>query len=168
VLAILVTDLEGFTPLVDRLGDAAAQKLIQVHNRILRECVAEQLGGEVTHTGDGLITAFRSVARALQCAIEIQRMLGRYNRTHHGSSLRVRIGLHAGEPLPEDGRLFGACVITAVRICALAAAGQVLVSDLIWGLAAGREFDLRQRGPAPLKGFEQPVDLYELRWRARS
>ena len=167
VLAILVTDLQGFTPLVCRLGDVAAQKVIRVHNRILRDCVAAQMGEEVAHTGDGMIAAFRSVARALDCALEMQRMFARYNRKHARAALRVRIGLHAGEPLPEDGRLFGACVIAAVRICANADAGQVLVSDLIWRLAAGRAFDLRAHGLVPLKGIGQPMSLYALHWQAR-
>src|SRR6185503_6797575 len=72
LVAILVTDLAGFTPLVLRLGDVAAQRVIQAHNRVLRACLATYAGDEIAHTGDGLIATFRSVARALTCAREIQ------------------------------------------------------------------------------------------------
>lgn len=167
-MAILVTDLEGFTPLVCRLGDVATQRVIQAHNRVLRACLATHAGDEIAHTGDGLIAAFRSVARALSCAGEIQGALRRYNRAHVRARLRVRIGLHAGEPLPEDGRLFGTCVNTAVRICSVTKAGHVLVSDLVWRLAAGRRFAFQQRGAVALKGIGQPLDLYELHCGARA
>lgn len=166
--AILVTDLQGFTPLVVRLGDAAAQRVIQAHDRVLRKCLAEHAGAEIAHTGDGVIAAFRSVACALRCAAEIQASLRRYNRAHSRAPLRVRIGVHAGEPLPQDGRLFGSCVIAAVRICSVTTAGHVLVSDLVWRLAAGRSFAFQLRGAVALKGFAQPFDLYELSCGARS
>jgi class 3 adenylate cyclase len=165
LLAILVTDLEGFTPLVQRLGDEAAQRVMRTHDRILRDCLAAQAGDEIAHTGDGVLAAFRSVVRALTCAGEIQNTLRRYNRNHEQAPLRVRIGIHAGEPLPQDDRLFGSCVITAVRICSAAEAERVLVSDLVWQLAAGRSFEFRQHGCVELKGLHKPVQLHELRWR---
>ena len=167
LVAILVTDLAGFTPLVLRLGDVAAQRVIQAHNRVLRACLATHAGDEIAHTGDGVIATFRSVARALTCAGEIQNALRRYNRAHSRARLRVRIGVHCGEPLPEDGRLFGSCVNTAVRICSATDAGHVLVSDLVWRLAAGRRFAFHLRGAVALKGLAQPLDLYELHCGAR-
>jgi adenylate cyclase len=167
LVAILVTDLAGFTPLVLRLGDVAAQRVIRTHNRVLRACLASYAGDEIAHTGDGVIATFRSVARALTCAREIQNALRRYNRAHSRARLRVRIGVHAGEPLPEDGRLFGTCVNTAVRICSATAAGHVLVSDLVWRLAAGRSFAFQLRGAVALKGLREPLDLYELSCGAR-
>ena len=145
LLAILVTDLEGFTRMVVKLGDAAAQRVIQAHNRMLRECLSARSGREITHTGDGVIAAFRSVARALSCASEMQRAVQRYNRAHAECPLRVRIGIHAGEPLPEEGRLFGACIITAVRICSVSPAQGVLCSGVVRELA---ELLWRARRPA--------------------
>src|SRR4051794_35201482 len=128
LLALLVTDLEGFTPLVERLGDLEARTLMQVHNRIVRDALCVPAGREIAHTGDGIMAAFRSVASALHAAIEIQSTLDEHTRERPDAPLRARIGVHAGEPLPEDGRLFGTCINTAVRVCAASGATRVLVS----------------------------------------
>jgi class 3 adenylate cyclase len=168
LLAILVTDLEAFTPLVLRLGDAAAQRVMRVHNRALRDCLGAHAGREIAHTGDGVLAAFRSVARALTCAAEMQFSLRRFSRTHPQTPLRVRIGIHAGEPLPEDGRLFGTCVNTAVRICSVTQAAHVLVSDVVCQLAAGRDFEFHHRGRYALKGLKDPLRLHELCWSAQA
>jgi len=66
--------------------------------------------------------------------------------------ISVRVGLNAGEPIEEDGDLFGATVILASRIAAKAEGGEILVADTVRGLCSG-------------KGFEEPVRVYEVRWR---
>jgi class 3 adenylate cyclase len=164
LLALLVTDLVSFTPLVQRLGDVEAQRLIQIHNRLLRDRIRAGDGIEIAHTGDGLMAAFRSVCRALACAAEIQQRLGDYTRSHPEAPLRARIGVHAGEPLPEDGRLFGACINTAVRICSAALPERVFVSDVVRQLAIGKAVPFEDRGSFALKGMAAPVHLHELLW----
>jgi class 3 adenylate cyclase len=164
LLALLVTDLQGFTPLVQRLGDREAQRVIRLHNQLLRDCLAALGGAEIAHTGDGILAAFRSVNCALRCAAEMQRRLERHTRQHPEAPLRARIGVHAGEPLPEDGRLFGTCVITAVRICSVTQPEHVLVSDVVRQLAVGKAVEFTDRGMFPLKGFEAPLHLHELIW----
>jgi class 3 adenylate cyclase len=120
-------------------------------------------GREVTHTGDGILAAFRSLSQAIACAAAIQRALREYNGTHD-PALRVRIGLHAGRPLPEEDRLFGSCVNVTVRVCAAAQAGRVLCSELVRELASSSSFRFRDSGLFELKGIEQPLRLYELVW----
>lgn len=166
LLALLVTDLEGFTTLVERLGDEEAREWMHVHNRIVRDAILANGGREVAHTGDGIMAAFRSVAAALAAAIEVQRGLRAHTRDHLDAPLRARIGVHAGEPLPEEGRLFGTCVNTAVRVCASAPAQSVLVSDLARQLAAGRSFRFAASRKIALKGLGQPMQVHELLWNA--
>jgi len=84
---------------------------------------------------------------------------------HHDAPLRVRIGLNAGEPIEEDGDLFGATVILASRIAAKAEGGEILVADTVRGLCSGKGFLFSDRGEFVAKGFEDPVRLYEVRWR---
>jgi adenylate cyclase len=79
--------------------------------------------------------------------------------------LRVRVGLNAGEPIEEDGDLFGATVILASRIAAKAGAGDILVADTVCGLLSGKSYVYADRGETMLKGFEDAVRLYEVRWR---
>lgn len=163
LLALLVTDLAGFTPLVERLGDRRSQRVIRQHNRALRGCVVAHDGIEVAHTGDGLLTAFRSVASALRCARAMQVELATQRRSDPQAALHARIGIHAGEPLPEEGRLFGHCVNVTVRVCAQASADSVLVSHLVKELAQG-QFALESGRYYVLKGVAAPVRLYEFVW----
>jgi len=164
LLALLVTDVEQFTAIVERLGDVGARNLMRAHNRLLRSCLSAHAGSEIMHTGDGVIAAFRSVARALSCAIQIQRELEAFSASSRADPLRVRMGVHAGEPLAEEGRLFGICVNTAVRVCSSAAASRVLVTDVVCQLAAGQPFAFAPLGVVALHGIEQPMQLSELLW----
>jgi class 3 adenylate cyclase len=78
--------------------------------------------------------------------------------------MHLRIGVHAGEPIPTEGRLFGAAIHTTFRICARARPGQILVSDVIRQLVAGKGFDLTDRGWVGLSGIPGRVRLYEVSW----
>jgi class 3 adenylate cyclase len=162
LLCLVVTDLEAFTSWVSKLGDSRARIWIREHNRLMREALDQAGGHEVAHTGDGMIAAFRSLHSALRCTQQIQMRLAEYSRARRRAPLRARIGVHAGEPLPEEGRLFGACVNTSVRVCARAQAGQTLVTDVVRQLAQGRDFEFAEHGEARLKGLPQQLKLYEL------
>jgi class 3 adenylate cyclase/tetratricopeptide (TPR) repeat protein len=165
---ILVTDIEGSTALLQRLGDAPAHALVRRHNAIIRHCLQRYHGAEVTHTGDGIEAAFASAANAVACAVAIQQAFARHNRRHPERALRVRIGLNAGEPLPTEERLFGTAVSAACRICARAQPGQILVADVVRQLAAGKGFAFVDRGRVGLKGLPGRVRLYEVRWESAS
>ncbi len=77
----------------------------------------------------------------------------------------MRIGLNAGEPIAEEEDLYGTAVNLAARIAAQAAGGEVLASDVVRQLVAGKEFLFADRGETALKGFADPVRLYEVRWQ---
>jgi class 3 adenylate cyclase len=77
----------------------------------------------------------------------------------------VRCGLNAGEPIEEEGDLFGSTVILASRICAHAGAGEILIPEPLRHLLAGKSYVYADRGETVLKGFEDRVRLYEVRWR---
>ena len=79
--------------------------------------------------------------------------------------IRVRIGFNAGEPTAEDGDLFGATVQLAARVCAKAEAGQILAANVVRELAMGKGFLFADRGDTALSGFEDPVRIYEVKWR---
>jgi class 3 adenylate cyclase len=162
---ILFTDMEGSTTLTQRLGDAGAQELLRTHNRIIRDALNMHGGTETKHTGDGVMVSFPFASRAIACAVAIQRRFASHNESSPDAPIRVRIGLNAGEPVAEDEDLFGTAVQLAARICAHAEPGQILASNVVQELAAGKGFAFTDRGEATLKGFDQPVRLYEVRWR---
>ncbi|MCH8814193.1 MAG: adenylate/guanylate cyclase domain-containing protein [Chloroflexi bacterium] len=172
VHTILFTDVEGSTALTERLGDAKARDLLREHERITREALAAHGGSEVKTMGDGFMTSFGSAVKALECAIAIQQSFAEHNASAE-DPIRVRIGLNAGEPIAEDdpsgrGDLFGTAVNLAARVAAKAEGGEILVADVVRQLVAGKKFLLNDRGETELRGFEDPVRLYEVRWGERS
>jgi class 3 adenylate cyclase len=161
---ILFTDVEGSTALTERLGDAKAREVLRNHERIVREALRAHGGAEVKAMGDGFMASFSSATRALECAIAIQRAFAALDDEHPETPIRVRIGLNAGEPIAEDEDLFGTAVIMAARIAAQAQGGEILASDVVRQLVAGKGFLFADRGEVALRGFEGPVRLYEVRW----
>jgi class 3 adenylate cyclase len=165
VHTILFTDMEGSTTLTQRLGDAKAQEVLRTHNTIIRDALKGHSGSEIKHTGDGIMASFTSASRALECAIAMQRAFAQHNESNPDTAIRVRIGLNAGEPVAEEQDLFGTAVQLAARICAHAQPGEILAPIVVRELAAGKGFLLSDRGDVALRGFEDPVRLFEVRWR---
>jgi len=161
---VLFTDVEGSTALTQRLGDARAREVLRAHERIVREALKAHGGSEVKTMGDGFMASFSSATRALECAIAMQRAFAEYNESAE-EPIRVRIGLNAGEPIAEEEDLFGTAVILAARIAAKAEGGEIVASDVVRQLVAGKGFLFSDRGDVALRGFEDPVRLYDVRWR---
>ena len=190
---VLFTDIVGHTEMMQRLGDAKGRDVLREHERITRETLKSHGGAEVKTMGDGFMASFASVTSALDCAIALQRAFaartdvsssagvgaqpvapvsdpptipGPSNIQHLTSSIQVRIGLNAGEPIEEDGDLFGSTVILASRIAAKAAAGEILIPEPVRHLLSGKSFVFSDRGEHAMKGFDDAVRLYEVRWRS--
>jgi class 3 adenylate cyclase len=159
--AVLFTDLVGHTDMMTRLGDAKGRDVLREHERITREVLASNGGTEVKTMGDGFMASFGSVTRAVECAVALQKA---FNNSD-GEPLSVRVGLNAGEPIEEDGDLFGSTVILASRIAAKAAGGEVLVANAVRELCSGKGFLFSDRGEFVPKGFEDAVRVYEVNWR---
>ena len=177
---VLFTDIVGHTEMMQRLGDARGRDVLREHERITRETLKQHGGAEVKTMGDGFMASFGSVTQAMDCAIALQRAFAgdltpnppRPGRGHGSPSdgegslkLKVRIGLNAGEPIEEDGDLFGSTVILASRIAAQAGAGEILIPEPLRHLLSGKSYVYADRGETMLKGFEDAVRLYEVRWR---
>jgi len=160
--AVLFTDIVGHTEMMSRLGDERGREVLREHERIVREALAEHSGTEVKTMGDGFMASFGSVTKAVECAIAMQRA---FAERESDEPLNVRVGINAGEPIEEDGDLFGATVILASRIAAKAEGGEILVADTVRGLCSGKGFLFADRGEFVAKGFEDPVRLFEVRWR---
>ena len=165
VVTVLFTDLEGSTATRVRVGDTKAQEIVHAHNAIVREALSRFQGKEIKHTGDGIMASFPVASGALSCAIAIQQSVTSHVRAHPESPLQVYIGLNAGEPIVDEQDLFGTSVDLAARICERAEPGQILVSDVVRQLAAGKPFLFSDLGKIALRGFEDPVNLWEVSWR---
>jgi class 3 adenylate cyclase len=160
---LMVTDMVDFTGLVRRAGDVRARAVVRRHNELMRASFARHDGREVAHTGDGFIAAFGNERDAVACGRAIHRWFDELEALSGGESLRIRIGIHAGPVLEEEGRLFGAALIIAVRICSNAGPGQLLISEqVLERLDRQTRANARPMGATALKGFAEPAVLYEI------
>lgn len=161
-MTVLFTDLVGSTDLNQRLGDEAANALERNVERLALEQVERHRGVLVKDTGDGLMAAFQSARRAVACAREIQRCVARSNRDAPEADLRMRIGLHTGEVIEEDGNLHGETVILAKRVESAAPPGSIFASESVYGVLGTSRHELEDRGEFDLKGFADAWRLYEV------
>jgi class 3 adenylate cyclase len=165
---ILFTDIERHGDLLRALGDQVGRGLLREHERITREALKAHGGSEVKSMGDGFLASFGSAQKALECAIDLQRALhaealgGEMEGMPNG--LRIRVGINAGEPIAEDDDLFGTSVIAAARVAAMAEGGEILVANVVRELVAGKGFLFTDRGEQALRGLEDPVRIWQLRW----
>ncbi len=162
---ILFTDIEDSTSLTQRLGDAGAMAVLRTHDEVVREALDRHGGSEVKHTGDGVMAAYHSVVDGIGSAIQMQQRLTQV-AARSSLPLRVRIGISAGEPVTERDDLFGAAVQLAARLCASAEPGSILVSSAVRDLAHGKGFTFRDRGQLTLKGFDEPIQAFEVDWES--
>jgi class 3 adenylate cyclase len=123
----MFTDIVGSTALLEAIGDDAWEELRTWHDESMRACFARHGGEEVDHAGDGFFVAFRDARPALQCAIEVQRLLAHLRRDH-GFAPQVRIGLHSAGAARTRGGYAGRGVHTSARIGAIAGSGEIVAS----------------------------------------
>ncbi len=164
VRTILFTDLVSHTEMMSRLGDEKGRAVLREHEDLTRRQLVEFGGDEVKSMGDGFMASFGSVSKAVECAIAVQWAFAEHTETGE-EPLSVRVGLTVGEPIEDGGDLFGATVIMAARIAAKAEGGEILVANAVRELSAGKGFLFADRGDFVAKGFEEPVRVYEVRWR---
>jgi class 3 adenylate cyclase len=164
-VTILFSDIEGFTEINERLGDAAAREILLEHNRIVRSHVERCGGHEVKFQGDGFMVAFAGAGKALGCAIDLQRGLDEWSSSSAPEPLRVRIGLHTGEVLRENQDFLGRTVNIASRIADQAKGGEILVSSLLKELATGTEYRFDEPKETVLKGLSGTFTLYPVVWQ---
>ena len=149
-----------------RLGDAAALELVRVHNALVRRGLASHHGREVKHTGDGIMAVFDEVADSVRAAADIQRRFASYNAQAY-EGLRVRIGIHAGEPVADHNDLFGATVQLAHRLCSEAEADGIMVSGVVHELSDEDKAHFIALGVRALKGFAERMPVFRFEWRAK-
>jgi predicted ATPase len=150
-VTFLFTDVEGSTRLLHELGDAYADALGE-HRKALRECFGRHGGVEVDAQGDAFFVAFARASDALAAAAAGRDVLA-------SGPIRVRIGVHTGEPLVADGGYVGIDVHRAARIAAAGHGGQILVSQSTQDLA-GSEL-LTDLGEHRLKDLTAPERIYQ-------
>jgi DNA-binding NarL/FixJ family response regulator/class 3 adenylate cyclase len=161
VVTILFTDLVDATALSDRAGDEPAEAARREHFAALRGAVSAHAGREVSYGSGGLMVAFTSAVAAVRCAVDMQ-----HATTGATGGLPIRIGLAAGECLPEGEDLYGTPVLVASRLCDAAGTGEILAADGVRQIAGPRVAALMQpAGTLRLSGLDERVTAAHVRWR---
>src|SRR5207247_4462107 len=149
---IMFSDIGGSTEKTDRLGDKAWMEVLREHNAIVRQKLNAHGGFEVKSEGDGFMIAFRSAAKALECAEAIQTALAARNESA-AEPVLVRIGLHAGEVIKEGQDFYGRNVIMAARVASQAQGGEILASSVLKALVEGSDVSWGERRTVRLEGL---------------
>ena len=152
-VTLLFTDIEGSTRLLDELGDRYADVLAD-HHRLMREAFGPRGGVEVDTAGDAFFVAFERASDAVSAAADAQDALA-------PTGLRVRMGIHTGEPLVTETGYVGMDVHRAARVMAAGHGGQVLISQTTRELLDS-DVDLLDLGEHRLKDLSAPQRLYQL------
>jgi class 3 adenylate cyclase len=163
-VTFVFSDIEGSTALLRRLGDAAFAELLRTHRRLVRETFAAHDGQEIDTQGDAFFYSFSRARSALAAAVAVQRAHAD-EPWPEGASVRIRLGLHTGEPAVGDEGYTGLDVVRASRIAATGRGGQVLLSETTRAIVASDLPDgveLRPIGERELKDIERPEVLSEL------
>jgi class 3 adenylate cyclase len=164
-VTILFCDMVDYAGMTERLGDQASRQVLREHHRIVRDAIARHGGREISVQGDGFMVAFGGVARALRCAVDIQRAVLAYVPDDEGETIAVHIGVHTGDAVDEGDDYLGHTVIVASRLADVAGAGEILVSSLSEQLVQGSgEFTFNRQRQTRLKGMERAQLSATLVW----
>jgi class 3 adenylate cyclase len=126
-VTFLFTDIEGSTRLLQELGESYAH-VVDDHRRLMRECMGEHGGTEIDTQGDAFFFSFPRAKDAAEAAAAAQRELAAHEWPE-GAPVRVRMGLHTGEPQVGEHGYLGIDVVRAARICSAGHGGQILLSE---------------------------------------
>jgi putative peptide modification system cyclase len=179
--ALVIADLADSTALVERLGDQRAAEVLRAHDRLARDLARVHAGQEIDKT-DGFLFVFERPIQAVAFALAYQRGLGELS-AETGQNLRARVGVHFGEVQSWQNRdeditrgakrteVEGLAKPVAARLMGLALPGQILLSQIAYGLAQRAESELgvfadkvlwRAHGSFLLKGVPEAVTVYEV------
>jgi len=162
----LLTDIEGSTRLWEQAGDAFQEALAR-HHQLMREAFSRHGGQELKEAGDSFLVAFASAKGALACAIACQEALTRqeWPEALAGAPLRVRMALHTGDVVLQEGEYHGVALHRASRMLTAGHGGQILVSEATAGLL-GRNLEERVRlkdlGVYRLRDVATPERLFQV------
>jgi class 3 adenylate cyclase len=166
-VTILFCDMVDYAGMTERLGDTASRAILHDHHRIIRDVLTRHGGREIKVQGDGFMLAFGGAARALRCAIDIQRAFSEYVPEAGGEAIAVHIGVHTGDAFDEGDDYLGLTVIVASRLADAADSGEILVSSVSEQLVQGSsDFTFDGHRDTALKGMTRTQPSATLIWKS--
>ena len=166
-MAIVFTDVCGYTKYMDTRGDIAGRAWMQKHNDIVLPLIEQHNGSVLMIMGDGVMSSFEKTLDAVKACIAIQSGLAEYNQTSEPvDELHVTIGINTGEILVDEDHIAGDTVNVASRIETKAEADQILLSESAYEDVRGSEDIIcRKHGSVEVKGKDIALELYRVIWQ---
>jgi len=167
--AIMFTDLQGYTALTQE-SEAAAIKILEAYRNLTRPIVSSFGGREVKTMGDGSLIEFASALDAVECAVEVQKVV----RKHNGGAdakITVRLGIHVGDVIHREGDVLGDAVNIASRIEPLARGGGICITEQVYYQVRNKlEYKMERLEIQELKNVSIPTEVYriEMPWEAET
>lgn len=158
----LFLELDGCDSLRRRLGKKAVQRHLAGHYRAIRAAIESYNGTQLKQTDTGIQATFYSASRAVGCALHIQHVIAKRNAVNPDDGVKIRIGLDGGKASVRDNDPLEVSTQRVRQIAGSAEADQVLTSDVVRQLAAGKGFKFEPVGLKTLHGLSEPVALYKL------
>lgn len=163
---VVFADLAGSTGIFERLGDAAASRLITQLVGGMRQVFERNNGRVVKVLGDGLFVLFADPADAISASIAVQSQMLEQPPSANGVPVQVQIGLDTGEVVEINGECFGEAVNSAALLADLAGAAQIMTTENVWAmLIAAHKVSLRSMGPMYLRGKTEASHVYRVEWQ---
>ena len=162
-VTFVFTDIEGSTDILKKLGDGY-RDVLSLHRQLVRGAVSDADGIEIDTQGDAFFFVFARARDAVAAAVEVQRAHAAATWPE-GVSVRVRIGLHTGEPAVHEEGYLGLDVVRAARICTAGSGGHILLSETtraLVGSALPEGVSVFPLGERHLRGIDEPERVYEL------
>ncbi len=162
-VTFVFSDIEGSTALLKALGDRYGE-VLSTHRRMMRECFTAPGGVEIDTQGDAFFFAFPRARDAVSAAVEAQRLHAEH-AWPDGHAVRVRMGLHTGEPALGSEGYLGIDVVRAARLCTVGHGGQVLLSETtraLVGSSLPEGVSVHTLGERLLKDIDEPERVFEL------
>lgn len=158
---VVMTDIVGSTKHLAEMGDQQWADTLRNHDRALRDLLRRHRGEEVDHTGDGMLLIFDGPTRAVAFAAEATRSI-------EGMGVSIRVGIHTGE-IERDGRAVrGLAVHIVSRVCDLAAAGEVAVTQTVVDLVLGSRIEFEAMGSHELRGIPGDWSIHKVATASRA
>ena len=162
--AVLAADAAGYSRLMGADEEGTLARLNAHRREFLEPTVAEHNGRIVKRTGDGILIEFGSAVDATRCAIQAQRGMAQRNKDVPADQrIEIRIGIHVGDIIVEEGDIFGDGVNIAARLEGIAEPGGICISDDTFRQVRGKiDAAFEDAGEQQLKNIEQPLRVYRI------
>ncbi len=162
--ALLCADVVGYSRLMAE-DEAETIRVLTVYRRVIADLVGEHRGRVVDNPGDNVLAEFPTALDAVECSVEIQRVLRARNESLADERrMTFRIGVHLGDVSVQDGRLYGDGVNIAARLEGLAEAGQICVSAEVYRQVESKlDLNVADLGERSVKNIPKPVRVYRIR-----